>query len=64
MSSGYPQTDEEVEAADHEQLAHWQRFLPSPANPDEVRRLNRLLARFKELGGWNATLSKKVGHDA
>lgn len=72
--STYP-TYEEVQQADHEQLARWYRFLPSPGSfavggdRDEFERgmrweasvLDRIVARFTELGGWNPELSKKVG---
>ena len=66
---------EEVEAASHEQLGRWCRFLPSPGmsgiNLDdfelvmagETKILNRIIARFDLLGGWNPKLSKRVGHE-
>jgi hypothetical protein len=72
----YP-TIEEVEAASLEELATWSRFLESPGmesakrgDSDTMFRLmldqqsaimDRILARFKELGGWTPRLSKHVG---
>jgi len=72
----YP-TMEQVEAAGHEQLARWSRFLSSPGmasaakgDPGWIFRqemdkealiINRILERFKEFGGWNPKLSKRIG---
>lgn len=58
----YP-TMEQVEAADHEQLARWQRFLSSPMDK-QVEILRRLLARMQEFGGMTTAISKKIGWDA
>jgi hypothetical protein len=72
--SRYPDLDE-IEQADHEQLARWMRFLPSPGTFAidldrseferglrwESTRLNRIIERFHDAGGWNSQLSKKVG---
>ena len=70
----YP-TIEEVEKADHIQLAKWYRFLESPgmsaagtAEFDEVMAaesviMNRLVDRFKEMGGMNSGISKAIGWD-
>jgi hypothetical protein len=72
----YP-TIEQVEAADHEQICRWYRFLPSPGRsaidrdePYEV--FNRLLKveavvmtrisdRLKDLGGFTPEISKRIG---
>ena len=68
----YP-TMEQVESADHIQLARWCRFLSSPgaiaigcANFSEILEeqktaLDRIIIRFNEFGGWNSELSKHVG---
>jgi hypothetical protein len=59
------------------QLAIWARFLPSPGSAwiasgpakfdrmlgYEVVILEAILDRFKELGGWSPSLSKKVTWD-
>lgn len=72
----YP-TFEEIEAASHFQLAYWCRFLPSPgatsieddnadfetALSEELTKLNRILERHQEFGGWNSSISKAVGWD-
>ena len=75
VGSSYPTADE-VDAASHEQLARWMRFLPSPGefavsrdDRDEFERamvwesaiLNRIVERFNAAGRWNPVLSKKVG---
>jgi len=66
---------EAVEAATQEQLGRWWRFLPSPGLrairakdfqdvlQKEVKVMERIVARFNELGGWNPTLSKRIGLD-
>lgn len=73
----YP-TMEEVEKADHKQLSRWYRFLPSPGRSaigksheefykflgQESLVLERIVLRFKDLGGWNPELSKEVGHES
>jgi len=70
----YP-TLEQVEAADHEQICTWYRFLPSPGERaiyldyEEFRKVldvevliqTRILERFKELGGFTPAISKKIG---
>lgn len=60
---GYP-TTEQVEQAGKEQIARWYRFLPAGENDEQVAVLNRLCVRFKELGGFDSPLSKKVGWGA
>ena len=57
---GYP-TDQQVEAATHEELGYWARFLPSPMSEHELKVINRIAERFKEMGGFTPELSKKVG---
>jgi hypothetical protein len=59
-SQPYPSM-KDVEDADKEQLARWYRFLPSPEGKSGIEVLNKILARFTELGGWNAELSKAIG---
>lgn len=68
---------EQVEAADHLQIAKWYRFLPSPGSHDidkppeefhkiveaEKQIINRVSARLKELGGMTTTISKQIGWD-
>lgn len=71
----YPTLDE-VEQASTLQLARWSRHLPSPGMAaidlgdhetfealleHEVGVMNRITARFAEVGGWNPVLSKAVG---
>jgi hypothetical protein len=68
----YP-TMEQVDAATHEQLGRWSRFLCSPgldaAGTDHFKQtmaseravMERILERFQAFGGWNPTLSKQVG---
>jgi len=68
----YP-TSEHIEQADHYTLGVWVRRLPSPGSlwigkPEfeeflekEVIKLNRILERFEEMGGWNPGLSKAIG---
>jgi DNA-directed RNA polymerase subunit RPC12/RpoP len=73
--STYPDAGE-VERATPEQLAKWHRFLPSPGevavpldDRDEFERvlrweaaiLDRIEARFKEVGGMTPQLSKAIG---
>lgn len=54
-------TMEQVEQASHEQLAKWYRFLPSGDTDEQQRIQDRIGQRFKELGGMNPALSKKIG---
>lgn len=70
----YP-TLELVEAADIVQLCTWTRFLASPGAGainksrntfyavmgEEVKILERIMERQKELGGWTPELSKLIG---
>jgi hypothetical protein len=68
----YP-SDEQVEAADHEQLCRWVRFLPSPGMyavgrkdfnevlERQAKRLERIQKRLSEMGGFTPEISKKIG---
>jgi hypothetical protein len=54
-------TMEQVEKATHEQLARWYRFLPSGDTKEQQKIQDHIAERFKELGGMNPALSKKIG---
>jgi len=54
-------TMEQVEKADHEQLAKWFRFLPSGDTDEQQKIQDRIAERFKAMGGMNPALSKKIG---
>ena len=68
----YP-TTEVIEVADRLQLARWSRFLPSPGVnwiggkhfndqlEKEAKKMDRILERFNELGGWSSEISKNLG---
>jgi hypothetical protein len=68
----YPSA-EQVEAADHEQLCRWTRFLPSPGMyavgrkdfeqilESQGKTMDRIVARLKEAGGFTPEISKKIG---
>ncbi len=70
----YP-TLEQVEQANHAELARWTRFLLGPGssaigqdNFHEVLKhegeiLDRILDRLGDLGGMNSTISKEIGWD-
>lgn len=74
-TSKYP-TMVEVEAADHLQLAFWQRFLPSPGASEIGKRdfeatmaaegavLDRICERLREAGGITPQISKTIGWGA
>ena len=53
---------EQVEKADHEQLARWYRFLPSGDTREQKSIMDRLAQRFQEKGGMTPTLSEKIGY--
>jgi len=55
-------TMEQVEKADHEQLARWYRFLPSGDTREQKSIMDRLAQRFQEKGGMTPTLSEKIGY--
>jgi hypothetical protein len=66
-ASSYPSL-EEVESAvdingdtDHEQICRWYRFLKSPENPEQEEVMNLICKKYKEGGGFNSSLSKKIG---
>jgi hypothetical protein len=54
-------TMEQVEKADHEQLARWYRFLPSGDSKEQQRVLDQIAGRFKKLGGMTPALEKRIG---
>lgn len=54
-------TMEQVEKADHEQLARWYRFLPAGDSKDQQKVMDKISERFKKLGGMTPTLEKKIG---
>lgn len=70
----YP-TMEEVEAADHEQICRWWRFLKSPGQgaigkdrplfeeigQRELDVMNRIAKRLEEFGGFTPAISKRIG---
>lgn len=62
-NSQFP-TMEEVESASPTQILRWNRFLPSPTNPEEVEVNNRIFNLYKEYKDSdkiNSTTSKNVG---
>lgn len=52
---------EDVEKANHEQLARWYRFLPSGDTKEQRKIQERISVRFKALGGMTPAISKKIG---
>jgi hypothetical protein len=52
---------QQVEQADHLQLAKWYRFLWPPADDGEVTIMNRITERFKALGFFTPEISKQIG---
>lgn len=68
----YPTLDE-VAAADHRQICTWWRMLPSPglsalgttefetAMESQSRVMDAIAERFKQGGGFSASLSKEIG---
>lgn len=52
---------EQVEEADHEQLARWYRFLPSGDTKEQLKIMDRITERFKKLGGMTPAIEKKIG---
>ena len=56
----YP-TLKEVESASRYTICGWYRFLPSPTNDEQVKIMNRICERFKELGGFTPEISKSMG---
>lgn len=63
----------EVNAASHEQICRWWRFLPPPGKTAmgtpgfskslnaEARVMERIARRLSDLGGFTPELSKKIG---
>jgi len=74
MRITYPTLDE-VEAADHERLCRWHRFLPVPGSwalgtsafneavTVEFAVMQRISARVVELGGFPIEICKEIGLD-
>ena len=72
----YP-TLEQVEAADREQICRWWRFLRYPGCDDyglpledferglieSIPIITRIAERYKEVGGFNSEISKRIGWD-
>ena len=54
-------TLEDVEKANHEQLARWYRFLPSSDTKEQRKIQERISVRFKAFGGMTPAISKKNG---
>ena len=52
---------EQVEKANHEQLARWYRFLPSGDTKEQQKVLDKVSEKFKKLGGMTPALEKKIG---
>lgn len=56
-------TMEEIEKADRIQICKWYRFVPSPETDTEVKSLNRIVARFDELGGMTPDISRLIDNE-
>lgn len=56
-------TIQEVEQMDREAVCHAWRFLRGPMSEEEIRTINRLAERLKELGGFTPAISKRLGWD-
>jgi hypothetical protein len=54
-------TMEQVERADHEQLARWYRFLPAGDTEEQRAIMERMEERFEACGGMTKEISKKIG---
>ena len=54
-------TLDQVERANHEQLAKWYRFLPCGETVEHQKIMDRIEERFKKLGGMTPKLSDKIG---
>jgi hypothetical protein len=54
-------TMDQVEKANHEQLAWWYRFL-LPSDKEQQAILDKIADRFKKLGGMTPEISKRIGH--
>lgn len=51
----------EVESADRELICRWYRFLASPRDDDQKAIMNRIVDRFRSLGGFSPEISKRIG---
>ena len=58
----YP-TIEEVEKANRERLCRWYRFLPSLYSEEKVSIMDRIVKRWREMGGFTPEISKRIGWD-
>ena len=56
----YP-TLKEVKSADRFTICGWYRFLPLPENNKQVKIINRICERLKDLRGFTPEISKKLG---
>lgn len=56
----YPKLDDVI-LADREQVCRWYRFLPSPTNALECAVMDKVVDRFRKLGGFTPEISKKLG---
>ena len=52
---------EQVENASRYQVCEWYRFLPSPCSDNEVKVMDKIVERFKKLGGFTPEISKSLG---
>jgi hypothetical protein len=52
-------TMEQVEEANHEQLARWYRFLSSGDTKEQGKIMDRIAERFKRLGGMTPAWRKR-----
>lgn len=52
---------EQIESADHEQLARWFRFLPEAFTRTQLAIVTRICERLRELGGMTPEMSKRIG---
>lgn len=50
-----------VESATKYQICSWYRFLKSPETEGQIEIMNRIVARYKELGSFTAEISKSLG---
>lgn len=70
----YP-TMEEVNAASHQQICYWNRFLDSPGSraigkdnfnevlKEEGKIMDRIIQRLRDFGGFTPKISKSIGWD-
>jgi hypothetical protein len=55
-------TMEQVDSADHEQLARWYRMLRGGQTESERLILHEIFTLFTQKGGWTEELSRKIGY--